>query len=411
MSDDSIIELPKWARDFEPPARYKIAYGGRGSAKSWTLARLLLLKAAEKPIRILCARELQNSIQDSVHQLLSDQIDAMGLNAAFIVKESWIKSRCGSSFLFRGLRGMQNDARALKSMEGIDLCWLEEGQTIGDKSLKTLTPTIRKPGAEIWVSMNPDQESDPIYRMIQHPPDGAIVRHINYDQNPWFHETSLPEEMEWLKRTDYDAYRHVWLGECRQYTDAQILRNKYRVEAFTPDHDTWDGPYFGADWGFATDPTALIKLWIHHRTLYVEREAYGIGVEIDHTPAMFDSIPECRHHVIRADNARPETISYLARAGFNIRAASKGKGSVEDGIAHLRSYEAIVIHPRCTHTAEEARLYSYKIDRQSGDILPVPVDAHNHCIDAARYALEPIMHRGTGRANVIPIRNASVSTW
>ncbi len=396
------IDLPGWARAYKPPARLKIAHGGRGSGKSWTFARMLILRAAEEPIRILCARELQNSIQDSVHQLISDQIRAMDLAAAFVVQENKIVSRCGAQFMFKGLRGMKNDAKALKSLEGVDICWIEEGQTVSAASLETLTPTIRKPKAEIWITYNPDQETDPVYKLAMNPPDSAIVRQVNYDQNPWFHETSLPAEMEWMRRTDPDAYAHVWLGECRRFTEAQILRGKYRIDAFTP-MPYWHGPYFGADWGFATDPTALVKLWIFDRTLYVEHEAYGVGVEIDHTPALFDTVPGSREHIIRADSARPETISYLRRQGFSVRPADKGKGSVEDGIAHLRSYDSIVIHPRCVHFAEEARLYSYKTDRLSGDILPIPLDAHNHCIDAARYALEPVLQRGQSSFEYIEI--------
>lgn len=412
MSADITVDLPRWTQGFADPARYKMAYGGRGSGKSWAFARMLLLRAASQPTRILCARELQNSIQDSVHQLLSDQIRIMGLTGSFAVLEGKITSRCGSEFLFKGLRGMKNNAQALKSIEGMDVCWIEEGQTVSDASLKTLTPTIRKPGAEIWITFNPDQETDPVYKLAMDPPAGSWVRKVNYDKNPWFHETSLPEEMEWMRRTDPDAYAHVWLGECRRFTEAQILRGKTRIEAFDPGPD-WDGPYYGADWGFATDPTALVKLWIHDRTLYVEHEAYGVGIEIDHTPTLFDAVPGSRSHLIRADSARPETISFMCRQGFSVTSADKGKGSVEDGIAHLRGYASIVVHPRCVHFAEEARLYSYKVDRLSGDILPVPVDAHNHLIDAARYALEPIMQRGTGRLRIdVPTTTtAHLSSW
>ena len=405
--------LPPWCLEFlpsRPGCRYKIAYGGRGSGKSWAFARMAVIRAALAPLRFLCCRELQNTMQDSVHQLLADQIHALRLGGMFDVKESKIRSKQGAEFLFKGLRGMRNDASALKSLEGVDICWMEEGQTISAASLQTLTPTIRKPGAEIWATMNPDQEADPLYRLVLNPPPGSVVRRVNWGDNPWFDETSLGVEMEWMRRTDPEAYAHIWLGECRRFTEAQVLKGKYRIEAFAPGKD-WDGPYFGADWGFASDPTALVKLWIHGRRLYVEHEAWGVGVEIDHTPALFDSIPDSRAHVIRADSARPETISYLKRAGFRVVPAAKGKGSVEDGVAHLRSYESIVIHPRCVHVEEEARLYSYKVDRLSGDILPVLEDAFNHCLDAARYALEPVMKRGAGRQSVNPLVNESLSAW
>jgi phage terminase large subunit len=374
-------QLPEWARDFLQPARYKIAWGGRGSSKSWTFARMLLLKAAARPLRILCARELQNSIQDSVHQLLSDQVKDMGLSHAFIVQEQKIRSKVGSEFLFKGLRGLSGDAAGLKSLEGVDVCWIEEGQMVGFKSWQTLTPTMRKAGAEIWATMNPNLADDPLYKLVSNPPPNAIIRRVNYRENPWFGETSLREEMEWMRKTDPDAYAHVWLGECRTHSDAQILHGKTSIEWFEPG-DLWDGPYFGADWGFSQDPTALVKCWIFERRLYVEHEAWGVGVELDHTPALFDKVPGVREHLILADSARPETISYIKRQGFKIRAAEKGHGSVEEGIAFLRSFENIVIHPRCVHMAEEARLYSYKVDRQSGEVTNKIDDRNNHTIDA-----------------------------
>lgn len=385
--------LPIWSEAFFSPARWKVAYGGRGSSKSWTFARMLILKAYREKLRILCARELQNSIQDSVHQLIVDQIAALKLTPAFSIKEAGIVSITGSEFLFKGLRGMKNNAQALKSLEGIDICWIEEAQTVSAASFETITPTIRAKGSEIWLTMNPDQSTDPVYQLILNPPEGAVIRKVNWQDNPWFKDTSLPAEREWMERTDPDAYRHVWEGECREHTDAQVLKGKYAVQAFIPDRD-WDGPYQGCDWGFATDPTAFVRCWIYDRQLWIEHEAYGIGVEIDQLPVMFDNIPNARNYAARGDSARPETISYLQRHGYSqLTAADKWPGSVEDGVAYLRSFDRIVIHPRCRHTAEEARLWSYKVDRLTGDILPQLAGRNDHTWDAVRYALAPLIKR------------------
>lgn len=177
-----------------------------------------------------------------------------------------------------------------------------------------------------------------------------------------------------------------------------------RIEAFAPGAG-WDGPYYGADWGFAEDPSALVRLWVHDRTLYVEHEAWGVGVEIDHLPAFFDRVPGVRQHLIRADSARPETISYLQRNGFKIVGAKKGPGSVEDGVAHLRGYAAIVVHPRCTHAIEEAHLWSYKTDRLTGDILPVLAAGNEHLWDSARYALEPLIRRRQSPFQAVQVPN------
>ena len=167
------------------------------SGKSWAFARMILIMSLHKRIRILCARELQNSIQESVHQLLVDQIHALGLTGAFQIFESKIISATGSDFLFKGLRGMKNNAQSIKSLEGVDICWIEEGQTISAASFQTLAPTIRKPGAEIWVTLNPDSDADAVYQLVKNPPDGSIVRKVNWEDNPWFAQTSLSAGAEY----------------------------------------------------------------------------------------------------------------------------------------------------------------------------------------------------------------------
>jgi phage terminase large subunit len=391
------LELPAKLGFLFKPARYKVAYGGRGGAKSWGFARALLVLAAQRRRRILCARELQTSIQESVHRLLSEQVDALGLAAHYDVQKASIIGRNGSEFIFSGIR---HNVTKIKSMEGIDVCWVEEAETISEESWQVLIPTIRKPGSEIWVSFNPREETDPTYaRFVKQPPPDARVVEISWRDNPWLPDELLREK-DYLYRVDVEAAEHVWGGKTRHMSNAQVLRGRWRVEAFEP-HACWCGPYYGADWGFAQDPSTLVKVWVDGRTLYVEHEAYGIGIEIDRTPELFDAVPGAREHTIRADSARPETISYMQRHGYDrVEAAAKGSGSVEDGVEHLRSYEAVVIHPRCRHAAEEARLWSYKVDRLTGDVLPDLVDKHNHCWDAIRYALEPIS-RGTPGAGLV----------
>lgn len=397
------VERPKVNVRFPPklkflfkPRRYKVAHGGRGSAKSWNFARALITRAYDRKIRVLCGREFQNSIKESVHHLLESQIDLMGLTPYFRVTDSTITSHTGSEFIFTGLR---NNATKIKSLEDCDICWVEEAEKVSDRSWEILIPTIRKPGSEIWITFNPDSEDDPTYkRFVKNPPPESecIVVKMSWRDNPWFPE-ELRREKDYLASVDVAAYQHVWEGECRTNSDIQILAGKYSVADFTPGKD-WDGPYQGADWGFAVDPTTLVRCWIHERKLYVEYEAYGVKVDLDDTPELFDRVPNARLYRTRADCARPETISHMQRHGYpEIVAVNKWDGSVEDGIAILRQFEEIVIHPRCIHTIEEARLYSYKTDRLTGDVLPEVEDKHNHCMDAIRYALEPIIkNAGTG---------------
>lgn len=376
---------PKFKPLFQPK-RYKTFHGGRGGAKSWAAARALVIMAASKKLRILCTREVQNSIKDSVHKLLKDQIEMLGLNPWFRITNETITSASGSEFLFKGLRF---DPLGIKSTEGVDICWVEEAQSVSSDSWAILIPTIRKEGSEIWVTFNPGEEQDPTYqRFIVNPPDDSITVEVNYYDNPYLPDT-LRKEMEYCKRVDYEAYEHIWLGKPKSISDSVIFRNRYRVEAF-PD-DLWlqaDRLFFGADFGFANDPSTLIRMFMIETRLYIEYEAYGVGVELDEMPQFYDSIPEVRKWPVKGDNSRPETISYLARQGFSIDAAEKWKGSVEDGVTYLKGFEEIIIHERCKHTADEFRHYSYKVDKKTGDILPIIVDKFNHCIDAIRYGLD-----------------------
>ncbi|GAB1835547.1 phage terminase large subunit [Achromobacter xylosoxidans] len=385
MGTVNVTFPPKFAPFFKPK-RYKVAHGGRGSGKSWSVARALVLMAASKPIRVLCTREVQNTIRDSVHKLLKDQIESLGLNAWFTVTEKSIRSSVGAEFIFKGLKF---DVQGIKSTEGIDICWVEEAQTVSATSWEVLVPTIRGEGSEIWVTFNPDNEDDPTYqRFVAKPPENAIVVQMNYMDNPYLPDV-LREEMEYLKRIDYEAYLHVWEGMPRTISDAIIFSGRYRVEAFPDDlYKTAGRLFYGADFGFAQDPSTLIRSFIKDKKLYIEYEAWGVGVEIDELAQLYDSLPDSRNWPIKADSARPETISYMRRQGFSIAAADKWPGSVEDGIAHLKGFEEIIIHPRCRKTIEEARLYSYKVDRQTNEVLPIIVDKHNHCWDAIRYSLD-----------------------
>lgn len=385
------LQFPAKLQCLFRPARYKVFYGGRGGAKSWGIARALVLIAASSKKRILCAREVQNTMRDSVHRLLKDQIEALGLLPWFTITENSIRSSTGSEFIFKGLRF---DVQGVKSTEGIDICWVEEAQTVSQESWDVLIPTVRSDSSEIWVSFNPKETNDPTYqRFVAKPPPDAVVVEINYDDNPWFPGV-LRREMEYCRSVDFDAYMHIWRGKPRKISQAAIFADKVLVEAF-PD-DLWeqaDRLFYGADFGFATDPSTLIRFFILGRRLYISHEAYGVGIELDHMPEFYDGVPGAREWPIMADCARPETISYIGRQGFNIEAAEKWTGCVEDGIAHIRGFEQIVIHERCKHMIDEASLYSYKVDAKTNQVLPVVVDKHNHCWDAVRYGLDGYIQR------------------
>ena len=207
------------------PYRYKVAYGGRGSGKSWGFARALIVKAAKDPLRILCAREVQRSIKQSVHQLLTDQIQNMGYGAFFEVLENEIRGVNGSQISFTGLAN--NTVESIKSFEGVDICWVEEAQTVSKRSWDILIPTIRKPDSEIWVSFNPDLDTDDTYkRFVISPPDNSKIVKINYNDNPWFPGVLNAERIH-SKNTSED-YENIWLGECKTAVDGAIYANEIR---------------------------------------------------------------------------------------------------------------------------------------------------------------------------------------
>lgn len=375
------------------PHRYKVFKGGRGSAKSWGVARGLLALTLSKPLRVLCTREVQKSIADSSYKLLADQIRMLGLESEFEVLKSEIRGRNGSEFIFRGLGNMT--AESIKSMEGVDIVWAEEAHTISDRSWELLIPTIRKEGSEVWVTYNPDSPEDPVdRRFVQNPPPGCAVVAMNWNDNPWF-PSVLKTEKDYLYSVDPETAEHVWAGAYRRVSDAQILRGRWTVHEFAPVPGLWDGPYHGIDFGFSQDQGTMVRVWIWEGDLWLEYEAAGLEVDTDDLPALWDTIPEARNYLARADNSRPETISAVKRAGFNrVVACQKWKGCEEDGIAHIKSYKAIHIHPRCALAIEEAKNWSWKKDRLTGDILPVTTGKFDNTWAAVRYALEPVILHG-----------------
>jgi phage terminase large subunit len=274
----------------------------------------------------VCIREVQKSIKMSVKRLLEMKIETMGVGSYFEVQESQIKSRKGTGTII--FQGMQNHtADSIKSLEGYDRAWCEEAQSLSQRSIDLLRPTLRKPGSEIWASWNPYLNTDPIDVLLRgdNLPPGSTVLQVNYNDNPWLPDV-LREEMEYDKRRDPDKYAHVWLGEYAGNTAARVFSN-WSIEEF-------------------------------------------------------ETVPEAEKWPVIADSARPETISHMKRHGFpKLMAAVKGPGSLEDGVEWLKTYD-ITVHPRCKHVIDELTLYSYKVDQTTGGVLPVLEDKNNHVIDA-----------------------------
>lgn len=228
MTQKKIVEaeFPEKLRFLFQPKRYKVAYGGRGGSKSWGFARALLVLASMNPLRVLCCREIQKSIKDSVHKLLKDQIAELSLDYFFTVTETSIKGKNGSEFFFSGLA---HNSTHIKSYEGIDVAWVEEAHLVSKSSWEILIPTIRAYNSEIWVTFNPELDDDETYqRFVVNPPDDSIVVKLDWRDNPWFPEVLEKERLE-LKRKDHDAYLTVWEGQCRQILEGAIFGNEIRL--------------------------------------------------------------------------------------------------------------------------------------------------------------------------------------
>jgi phage terminase large subunit len=365
-----------------------VLYGGRGGAKSWGVAITLIIKALQKKRLILCTREIQRSIKDSVHKLLSDTINRMGLDPIFDIKKDYIQCKTGSKFIFKGLK---HNITEVKSTEGIDICWTEEAQSISRDSWDILDPTVRKENSQIIITFNPDDENDPVYHEFITNGDlygeDLTLININYNDNPFLSSVSR-RKIELEKLYNYDKYLHIWKGEIKSVSDACIFKGKFTVHDFETPKDAEF--FFGADWGFSQDPTVLIRCYEYDNELWIDYEAVGYGTKLKEIPQLFEFIPESRKNKIIADSSRPETIDFIKDKDFFIKPSKKGKDSIKEGIEFIKNFIKVNIHTRCKHTAYEFKSYSYKVDKHTNEILKIIIDKDNHCIDALRYSLEDL---------------------
>lgn len=380
------------ARTLFSPARHKCLYGGRGGAKSWSVATYLAIIAAKDRKKIVCARQFQNSIRDSSKELVEQRIDALGMRAEFAVTDRAIThAATGSEFLFVGL---ERNIDSIRSLEGADIVWIEEARTINARSMEILLPTVRKQGSELIWTWNPEQPTDPVdaYFRSGDPPPRSIITCVDYTSNPYFFQTEMPAEVELMRRRNPDRYKHIWLGDYDTRYESKVFPNVTTGRVEIPVNCP---ALFGLDFGFGADPTFVVKLYVLDRTkqIYVAAEATGRAA-MDQLPSMIRSV--CPHDgtLIKADSSNPGAIEFLCRRGLNVIGARKGQGSIESGILFLQGYQ-IVIDPGCEAMRDEARLYSWAVDPLTRKVLPGnPIDAHNHGVDACRYATEDLAYSG-----------------
>lgn len=396
--ESSSARFPAKLKFLFAPNRYKILYGGRGGAKSWGIARSLLLQAMQRPLLVLCTREFQNSIEDSVHKLLSSQIEKLGLSEFFTIQNNEIRGLNGSSFIFRGLKV---NIASIKSFEAVDIVWVEEAQTVSKNSWDVLIPTIRKKGSEIWASFNPMLETDDTYqRFIIHTPPDAVVQKINWSDNPFFDDDGgiLRAAMEHARNTDPDGWLNVWEGECRQTLDGAIYAKELReatvqgritkvpYEPLKPVNTVWD-------LGFS-DATAI---WFAQRVGFEIRLIDFLEVR-QTTITQILKILQSRGYVYDMDylphDAQAKT---LASQGRSIEQLLKSAGrkvkivpklSINDGINAARTMFANCYFDQsaCADGLTALRHYRYDVDADTGKFSRNPVhDNYSHAADSFRY--------------------------
>lgn len=409
-NEEPTILIPKRMELLLYPRRFKVFYGGRGSGKTANVVSYLIEKARFRNSRVGCFREIQNSIKESSYAELVDEINRKGHTQEYRCVDGEITHHITrSKFVFRGL---WRNITAIKGMAGLTDVFCEESENISQVSWDTLIPTVRAAGSEIIIVFNPNKETDPTWTNFVEPyidkmvdgiyqDDDIVVVNVNYVHNPWFTE-ELKQHMNQMKAVDYDRYLWVYEGKFNKRSDEQVFGGKWRIDNFEVKAE-WHGPYFGMDFGFSTDPTAMVEVYIEElpggrRNIYINREYGRVGLEITDTPAaMEQSFPMAKRARWYADCARPETISHIKRSGFDIHPCTKWPGSVEDGVTWLRGCDSIIIHERCKEMQNEAAMYSYKVDKLAGNVLTDIVDAFNHFWDAVRYALnDHIVQRGSG---------------
>lgn len=381
MSNQDNIKVIEIPREFKPLFdkgwREAAIYGGRFSLKSHTVGRYLLIRARMAKTRIACFREFQNSITESSHQLLADLIRLYGLNDFEVTNNAIVNKLNGSDFIFKGL---YHNEQSIKSIEGIDIAWIEEAQTVSKESLEVLTPTVRKDGSQLIYTYNRLLENDPVHqRLVLEGRPNTLIINVNYDIAIKY--KMMPEvirlEMEDDKARRPKLYAHKWLGEPNSmerkiYSDWAIvdgIPHNARLERR------------GLDFGYTNDPCAIVDVWYHDGGYILDEVCYRKGMS---NRAIFDTVSVLAETLTIADSAEPKSIDELKLYGMNIQPATKGQGSVSQGIQYVKA-QRISVTRRSANLIREYGAYLWA-ESSDGTITNVPEGGNDHALDAVRYA-------------------------
>lgn len=383
----TIIEIPsEFKRLFDKDWREAAVYGGRYSLKSHTVARYLLIRARQEKTRIGCFREFQNSIAESSHQLLADLINQYNLHDFEVTDKAIVNKINGSDFLFKGLhRNEQN----IKSTEGIDIAWVEEAQTISDKSIEILTPTVRKPGSQLVYTYNRLDEEDPIHkRLVLEGRPNTLIINVNYDiaDKYGFIPEEIKLEIEDDKKNRPDLYKHKWLGEPERLSDQRIYLNWNTIESIP--HEARLERY-GLDFGYSIDPSAIVAVYYYNGGYILNEVLYQKGMSNRELAETLKNMPNKALTI--ADSAEPKSIDEIRTYGVNIQPTNKGADSVRHGIKAVQD-QKISVTAHSQNILKEYRRYIWKLDND-GKIIPGVPDptCQDHHMDAVRYAINSLV--------------------
>lgn len=376
----TVIQIPKeFQRLFDRDWREAAVYGGRFSLKSHTIARVLLIRARQNKTRVACFREFQNSIADSSYQLLADLIREFKMPDFQLTQNSIINTVNGSDFIFKGL---WNNEQSIKSIEGIDIAWIEEAQTVSEKSLEVLTPTVRKEGSQLIYTYNRLIEEDPVHRRIvmEGRPNSLIIN-VNYDiaEKYGMLPKVIKDEIEDDRKNRPGLYKHKWLGEPfsserKIYKDWNILDeipHEARLERY------------GVDFGYSNDPTAIVAVYKYNGGFILDEITYQKGLSNKQIADILKSIDRA---LVIADNAEPKSIDEIKSYGVNILPCVKGKDSIRQGIQFVQD-QRISYTKRSGNISREYNNYLWQVDK-NGKIINIPEAGFDHILDAVRYALD-----------------------
>jgi phage terminase large subunit len=374
----------------ESKARFNVIYGGRASSKSHTIARLLIIKALKEKCLILCTRHIQKSIAASSYSLLVKIINEYELNQYFNIVDNEIRcTRTGSKFIFQGLwQNLDN----IKSLEGVNYCWVEEAKAVSHDAWRVLIPTLRAEGSQFYITFNPDMIDDPVYGMfITHERPDSLVIKINYDKNPFLSETSK-KEISYMQESNPDMFEWIYKGNVRATSESRILTN---IKSAIFDIDKSKQPHYGLDLGY-NDPNALVQSYISDNCLYICNEYYTNQLSPDELKEQLSNLEWIRGQHIIADSSQPSVIKMLNATGrFSVTGSKKSVGQThKEGMykrtmaLYLKTFKEIVIHAdRCTNAFRELSRWSWSMDKNE-KILDIVLDLDDHIPDALIYSLE-----------------------